>query len=61
LGPGGMRMGSREGSTMSNFIVRTVHLVVRVIKYRILRWADHLARIVKDRRRLEDSIRIDLK
>ena len=27
LNPRGMRMGSREGSTMRNFIVYTVHLI----------------------------------
>ena len=41
-----MRMGSGEGSTMRNFIVCTVHLIiVRVIKSRRLRWAGHVARI----------------
>ena len=43
-------MGSGEGSTMTNFIVRTVHLnIVRVIKSRRLRWAGHVARMEKVR------------
>ena len=37
-------MGSGEGFTTRNFIVCTVHLV-RVIKYRRLRWAGHVARM----------------
>ena len=41
-----MRMGSREGSTMRNFIVCTVHLV---IKSRRLRWAEHVARMEEGR------------
>ena len=45
MGPRGMRMGSGEGSTMKNFIVCTVHLIVRVIKSRRLRSADHVARM----------------
>ena len=42
-------MGSREGSTMRNFIVCTVHLIVRVIKSRRLRWTGHIARIGEGR------------
>ena len=50
MGPGKMRMGSGEGSTMRNLIVCTVHFnIVRVIKSRRLRWAGHVARMEKDR------------
>ena len=49
LGPKGMRMGSGEGSTKSNFIFCTVHHIVRVIKYRRLRWAGHVARMKEGR------------
>ena len=42
-------MGSGGGSTMRNFIVCTVHLIVRVIKSRRLRWEGHVARIEKGR------------
>ena len=49
MGPGGMRMGSEEGSTMRNFIVCTVHLIVRVIKSRRLRWAENIARMEEGR------------
>ena len=61
-------MGSGEGSTMRNFIVCTVHLIVRMIKSRRLRWADHVARMEegtgkrplgRPRHRWEDNIRID--
>ena len=70
-------MGSGEGSTMKNFIVCTVHLIVRVIKSRRLRWADHVARMEDGRssfniltgkrpfemlrRRWKENIRMDLK
>jgi hypothetical protein len=41
-----MRMGSGKGFTMRNFIVCTVAPnIVRVIKSRRLRCADHLARM----------------
>ena len=43
MGPSGIRIGSGEGSTMTNFIVCTVHLV-RVIKSRRLRWTGDVAR-----------------
>ena len=43
-----MRTG--EGSTMRNFIVCTVHLIVRVIKSRKLRWAGNVARMEEGRR-----------
>ena len=46
MGPRGMRMGSGEGSTMRNFIVCTVH---RVIKSRRLRWTGHVARMEEGR------------
>ena len=36
-------MGSGEASTMRNIIVCTVHLIVRAIKSRRLRWAGHVA------------------
>ena len=36
-------MGSGEGSTMTNFIVCNVHLKIRVIKPRRLKWAGHVA------------------
>ena len=42
-------MGSEEGSTMRNFIVCTVHLIVTVIKSRRLRWAGHVARMEEGR------------
>ena len=38
-------MGSGEGFTLRNFAVCTVHLIVRVIKSIILRWAGHVARM----------------
>ena len=38
-------MGSGEGFMMGNFIVCTIHLVVRVIKSRKLGWAGHVARM----------------
>ena len=40
-------MGTGEGFTMRNFIVCTVHLniVVRVMKFRRLRFAGHVARM----------------
>ena len=34
---------------MTNFIVCTVHLIVRVIKSRRLRWAGHVARMEEGR------------
>ena len=37
-------MVNGEGSTIRNFIVCTVHLIVRVIESRRLRWAGHVAR-----------------
>ena len=40
-----MRRGSGEGSTMRNFTVCTVHLTVRVIKCRRLRWLGYVARM----------------
>ena len=49
MGPRGMRMESGEDSTMRNFIVCTVHLIVRVIKSRRLRWAGHVARMEEGR------------
>ena len=50
MGPRGMRMGSGEDSTMRDFIVCTVHLIiVRVIKSRRLRWAGRVARLEEDR------------
>ena len=49
MGPRGMRMGSGEGSTMRNFTVCTVHLIVRLIKSRRLKWAWHLARMEEGR------------
>ena len=42
FGPREMRMGSGEGSTIRNFIVCTVRLIVRVIKSRRLRWGGHV-------------------
>ena len=42
-------MGSGEGSTMRNFVVCTVHLIVRVIKSRRLRWAGHVVRMEEGR------------
>ena len=48
-----LRMGSTEGSTMRYFIVCTIHLIFRVIKYRILRWAGHEARMEDGRSALK--------
>ena len=42
-------MGSEEGSTMRNFIVCTVHLIVKVNKSRRLRWAGNVARMEEGR------------
>ena len=42
LGPKGMRMKSGEGSTMRNFIVCTVHTIVKLIKYSRLRWVGNV-------------------
>ena len=42
-------MGSGGGSTMRNYIVCTVHLILRVIKSIILRWAGHVARMEEGR------------
>ena len=42
-------MGSRKGFTLRNFIVCTVHLIVRAIKSRRLRWAGHVARMENGR------------
>ena len=53
-----MRMGSGEGSTKRNFIVCTVHLIVRVIKARRLRWAVHVVRMEKSRSALKILERI---
>ena len=46
MGQRGMRMGSGEGATMRNFIVCILHLI-KVIKFRRLRWAGHVARMEK--------------
>ena len=40
-----MRKGSGEASTMRNFIVCTLHLIIS----RRLRWADHVARMEEGR------------
>ena len=54
MGPRGMRMGSGEGSTMRNFVVCTVHLIiVRVIKSRRLRWTGNVARMEEVRSALK--------
>ena len=42
-------MGSGEGFTMRNFIVCTVHLIIKVIKSRRLRWTSHVARMEEGR------------
>ena len=42
-------MMSGEGSTMRNFIVCTVHLIVRVVKSTRLRWAGHVDRMEESR------------
>ena len=42
-------MGSGEGFTMRNFIVCTVHLIIKVIKSRRLRWIGHIARMEEGR------------
>ena len=38
-------MGSGEDSTMRNFIISNSSNIVRVNKYRRLRWAGHVARM----------------
>ena len=49
-----MRMGSREGFTMRNFIVLYCSPnIVRVIKSRRLRWAGHVARMEEGRSAFE--------
>ena len=49
-------MRSGEGFTMRNFIVCTVApSIVRVIKSRILKWADNVARMEKGRSALKIS------
>ena len=48
MGPRGMRMGSGEGSTMRNLIVCSPN-IVRMIKSRRLRWAEHVARMEESR------------
>jgi hypothetical protein len=49
LGPRGLRMGNVEGSTIEelNNFSRSPN-IVRVIKYRRLRWAGHVARMEED-------------
>ena len=42
-------MGSGESFKMMNFIVRTVHVIVRDMKFGILRWARHVVRIEEAR------------
>ena len=46
MGPREMRMGSREGYTMRNFIV---FIVAGMIKSRRLRWTSHVARMEEGR------------
>ena len=48
MGPIGMRMENGEGSIMKN-LVCTVHLIIRVIKSRRLRWAWHVTRMEEGR------------
>ena len=49
-----MRMGSGEGFRIRNFIVCTVSPnIVRVIKFRRLRWAGHVARMKEGRSALK--------
>ena len=43
LGPSKMRMWSEEGSTMRNFVVCSPNNIVRMIKFKILGWAGHVA------------------
>ena len=38
-------MGNGEGFTTDDFIVCTIHLIVKMIKYRRLRWAEDIARM----------------
>ena len=61
-------MGGGECSTIRKSIVCTIHLIVRVIKFRRLRWAGHVARreecrsafeISTDKPRVRRSFRID--
>ena len=76
MGPTEMRMGSGEGSSEELDSLYCSSNIVRVIKYRTLRWAGHVARMEegrsafkiltgkgplrRSRRRLEDNIRTDL-
>jgi hypothetical protein len=45
-----MRMGNGEGFTIRNFIVCTVHNIIRVVKSRRLRWTGHVARMREGRK-----------
>ena len=49
MGSRRIRMGSGEDFTMRNFIICTIHLIVRVILSRRLRWTDHVARMKEGR------------
>ena len=49
MGPRRIRMGSGEGSTMRKFSLCRSPNIIRVIKYRRLRWAGHVARMEEGR------------
>ena len=42
-----IQMGSGEGSSLMNFIVCTIHLIVRMINSRRLRWVGHVGNMAK--------------
>jgi hypothetical protein len=44
-----MQMASGDGSTVRNYIACTVHLIIRMIKSRRLRWSGNVARMEEDR------------
>ena len=44
-----MRIENGESLTVRNFIVCTIHLIVRVIKSRRLRWTGHVTRMEEGR------------
>jgi hypothetical protein len=49
LGSRGMRIRNGEGFAMRNFIICIVHLIVRVITSRKLRYAGYVARMEESR------------
>ena len=45
MGPRRMKIGSGEGFTTTNHNLYSSSILVRVIKYKRLKWAEHIARI----------------